>query len=110
MAIDLNTLRVGDTIVFADGTKGVCSVVYQNGPGYFIRWDVFGDDGKKKAWSGTDDYCCRTCMPRSGRHDEGMNDGCIWERPKDIVDIIKPPLEELQDEIARLRKELTTKG
>lgn len=106
MGVDLSTLRVGDTIVFADGTRGVCSVSYQNGSGYFIRWDVYDENGKRRGWSGTDSYCCFTCLGKTGRHDEGMQGGCVWERPKDIIDITKPPPHELQDKVSYLRAKL----
>lgn len=106
MTVDLKTLRVGDTIVFADGTHGICSVCYQNGPSYFTRWDVYGEDGKKRGWSGSDTYCCSTGISRDGKRGWTSPEGEYSETPGDITDIVKPPLEDLQDEISRLRNEL----
>lgn len=106
MTVDLKTLRIGDTIIFANGTNGICSICYQNGPGYFIRWDVFGEDGKKRDWSGSDSYCCSPSIDRNGRRGWTSPEGKYSETPEDIVNIIKPPLEALQDEVARLKKEI----
>lgn len=90
--INLEHLRVGDTMIFADGTQGICTVSYNNGGTRFIRWAVPGKD-----WSESDAHCCEAMANLDGRHYANS------QHPKDIVDIIKPPLHELQDEIQRLR-------
>jgi hypothetical protein len=82
--IDLNNLEKGDTIIFADGTKGICTVSYNNGGSRFIRWDEPGKD-----WSGSDSHCCISMMPNNGRMGYIGVHGNYVKAPKDIIDIIK---------------------
>jgi hypothetical protein len=96
--VNLEYLRVGDTMIFADGTQGICTVSYNNGGSRFIRWAVPGKD-----WSESDAHCCQAMMPVNGRRGYVKLDESYSEHPKDIVDIVKPPLHELQDENERLR-------
>ena len=104
--VDLKTARVGDEIIFANGVTGKITVIYNNGGLYFTRWDEFDDEGKKQPWSGTDKWCCSPGLPRDGKLGYEDHKGDYTPSPSDIVAIIKPPLEDLQDEITRLNQEL----
>ncbi len=97
MAIDLSTLRKGDIVTFDCGVRGIITVCYQNGSCYFVRWEFEPD--RKKTWSGGDSWCCSTMWNKNGMMASSPG-------PFDIIDIIKPPLEELQDKITRLEQRL----
>lgn len=103
--IDMSTARKGDYIIFANGIKGQIRVIYRNG-GYFLRWDEFDRDNKKQSWSGSDKHCCYASYPDDAKL--GFNDcsGRYIAHPYDIVEILKPPYEELQDKITSLEKKV----
>ena len=105
--VDMKIARKGDYILFANGVKGQITVIYPNG-GYFLRWDEFDANGKKQPWSGSDSHCCWTAYPANARTGYKDTSELYVPAPYDIVEIMKPPLEELQDEIEKLQKHIKT--
>ena len=74
----LDAASAGDTVVFEDGTTGVLTRIYWNGPGYFIRWSVPG-----KAYSESDSWCCDPCRNPTGRSG-------VLPAPSDIIAVVPP--------------------
>lgn len=73
----LDNAKVGDQIVFDSGMIATLTVIYGNGPGYFIRWKVPG-----KAWSETDKWCCGSMRSPDGKYGQ-------YPSPLDIVEVIR---------------------